>query len=206
MTRSPEPTREKILRAAYDRFYRQGYARVSVDDIAEAAGVTKKTLYYHFKSKDALCGAVFDFQHEFALRQIEGWASARASDAASFTDEMFRSLGRWAATPRWAGTGFTRITMELADLPGHPARVAARRHKRHLEDWLVGRMEAFGVADARSVARQILLLLEGCVVLMLIHGDTAYAAEAAAASRTVIKGAGVAAPRRRRPVPRPRSR
>ena len=193
MTRSLEPTREKILRAAYDRFYRQGYARVSVDDIAAAAGVTKKTLYYHFESKDALIGAVFDFQHEFALRQFQSWAGRGASDAAGFTDAMFASLARWASKPGWSGTGFTRITMELADLPGHPARIAARRHKRHLE--------AFGVTGARSVARQILLLLEGCMVLMLIHGDTAYAADAA---RSVIKDAGVAKPRRRRAAPRPR--
>jgi AcrR family transcriptional regulator len=204
MTRSPEPTREKILRAAYDRFYRQGYARVSVDDIAEAAGVTKKTLYYHFKSKDALCGAVFDFQHEFALRQFQSWAGRGASDAAGFTDAMFASLARWASKPGWSGTGFTRITMELADLPGHPARIAARRHKRHLEDWLVGQLEVFGVAGARSVARQILLLLEGCMVLMLIHGDTAYAADAAEAAQSVIKDAGVARPRKRRATPRPR--
>jgi hypothetical protein len=54
------------------------------------------------------------------------------------------------------------------------------------------------------VARQILLLLEGCMVLMLIHGDTAYAADAADAARSVIKDAGVAKPRRRRAAPRPR--
>ena len=36
---------------------------MSVDAMAEAAGVTKRTLYYHFESKDALVAAVLDHQH-----------------------------------------------------------------------------------------------------------------------------------------------
>jgi len=35
-------------------------------------------------------------------------------------DSLFSQLADWAAKPRWAGTGFTRIVMELADLPGTP--------------------------------------------------------------------------------------
>lgn len=192
MPRPRKETRRIILRAAYERFYRAGFARVSVDDIAAAAGITKKTLYYHFPSKDALVGAVLDDQHEYALQQFQRWASAGATDAQHFIDEMFRSLARWAATPKWSGAGFTRITMELADLPGHPARIAARRHKRHLENWFAEHFAALRVREPRRVARQIQLLLEGCLTLMLVHGDTAHAAEAAAAARTIITAAGSA--------------
>jgi AcrR family transcriptional regulator len=49
---------ERILNAAYERFVGVGYAEVSMQQIADAAGVTKATLYHHFKSKDDLFGAV----------------------------------------------------------------------------------------------------------------------------------------------------
>jgi hypothetical protein len=44
---------------------------------------------------------------------------------------VFRELVKWSGTPRFAAP--TRLTMELADLPGHPARRVASRHKKLLE-------------------------------------------------------------------------
>ena len=54
MTVPKKPAREKIVDAASRLFYGEGIRAVSVDAIAEKAGVTKNTLYYHFKSKDDL--------------------------------------------------------------------------------------------------------------------------------------------------------
>jgi AcrR family transcriptional regulator len=67
MPRSARKTRQTILDAAYVQFRRRGYTRVSVDGIAAAARVTKRTLYYHFRSKDDLLEAVLEAQHELAL-------------------------------------------------------------------------------------------------------------------------------------------
>ena len=44
-------------------------------------------------------------------------------------DGLFSELAVWADKARWAGSGFTRLAIELADLPGHPARLIARRHE-----------------------------------------------------------------------------
>ncbi|MBD3767820.1 MAG: TetR/AcrR family transcriptional regulator [Gammaproteobacteria bacterium] len=52
-----DPTAEKILQAAKDAFYAQGY-RVSMVDIAKRAGVAKQTLYNHFDNKEALFAVV----------------------------------------------------------------------------------------------------------------------------------------------------
>jgi AcrR family transcriptional regulator len=186
MARDSTGTRERILKAAYERFYREGFARVSVDAIAEAAGVTKKTLYYHFDSKDALVGAVLEHQHEHALKLIHGWADTSTRDPARFVTGLFDELGRWASKPRWLGSGYTRITMELADLPGHPARVAARRHKRIVEAWLAERFAELKVAKPAEAARRIMLLIEGTMALILIHGDPGYAKSAGAAALVLI--------------------
>ena len=67
MPRSSQQTRQRILDAAYVLFRRKGYTRVSMDEIAAATTVTKRTLYYHFTSKDELLAAVLEAQHLLAL-------------------------------------------------------------------------------------------------------------------------------------------
>ncbi len=48
MPRSSAATRQRILGAGYGLFRRKGFTRVNMDEIAAAAKVTKRTLYYHF--------------------------------------------------------------------------------------------------------------------------------------------------------------
>lgn len=175
--------RGKILGAAYELFYRKGFGRVGVDLVAERAGVTKRTLYYHFASKDDLLAAVLEHYHEEALSRIRHWGDSLGEDPGDMIDQLFAGLARWATRPRWEGAGYTRLAMELADLPGHPARRIASLHKTAVEDWLAGALSRRGIGDAGEAARQIVLLVEGCSALMLIHGDRSYAASAARAAR-----------------------
>jgi TetR/AcrR family transcriptional regulator len=56
----PEQSRTAILRAALREFSREGVAGARTDAIARAARVNKALLYYYFKDKDALYGAVLD--------------------------------------------------------------------------------------------------------------------------------------------------
>ncbi len=183
MPRNSAVTCKKILNAAYRLLYRRGFARVSMDDIAEAAGVTKRSVYYHFKSKDDLVRAVLEEQQAQALAMFETWGRQAASSPDAFLQNLFIQLQRWAESPRWQGSGYTRLTMELADLPGHPARKAAHKHKSAVEEWLAAKLAGLGARDPRQLARETVLLTEGCLSLMLIHNDPGYASAAAAAAR-----------------------
>jgi TetR/AcrR family transcriptional regulator, transcriptional repressor for nem operon len=58
--REPDVTREKLLRAAFEEIYRQGFQGASLDVILANAGVTKGALYHHFPDKAALGYAVVD--------------------------------------------------------------------------------------------------------------------------------------------------
>lgn len=55
---APADKRQAILDAALDLFRNYGYRRTSMEDIAQAAGVAKGTLYLYFKSKDELFEAL----------------------------------------------------------------------------------------------------------------------------------------------------
>ena len=183
MRRSAAATRAKILESAYALFFERGYFRVGVDEIAAAAGITKRTLYSHFDSKDALIGAVLQQQHERAQATIERWANSLPTASPAAIDRLFGELSQWAAKPRWAGAGFTRISMELADLRGHPARVIARKHKQAVEDRLAQTL------GSQQSAVELMLLLEGTMVMLIISGDRRYAEAAAAAAKQLIANA-----------------
>ena len=186
MPRSGRETRHRIIEAAYELFYKGGFARAGVDAVAAAAGVTKRTLYYHFDSKDALLAAVLDAQHELVLTRIQRWAT-RASCPADLVEALFTEFAAWAKKPGFQGSGFTRAAMELAEMPGHPARAAARRHKAAVESWLAEQFAQHDMRAPRDTARQVMLLAEGCHSLILIHGDTRYANSALAAARILIE-------------------
>lgn len=187
MPKEGRQTKRRIIDAAYELFYKGGFARAGVDAIAEAAQVTKRTLYYHFPSKDALLAAVLDVQNELALQRVQRWAMRARGDPAAMVEILFAEFEIWAKQRGWQGSGFTRAAMELADLPGHPARSAARRHKAAVEDWFAEQFAQKGIHSSGQVARQIMLLLEGCHSLVLIHGDTRYVEAPSRAARLLVE-------------------
>jgi AcrR family transcriptional regulator len=187
MPRSADQISKRILEAAYKLFRRQGYSRVTMDDIAAEARLTKRTLYHHFNSKDQLLANVLDAQHHLALRAFRTFADQLSGSAEAIVEGMFRDLAVWADKPRWAGSGFTRLVIELADLPGHPARLIARRHKAQLERCLAELLERSGVRQAGELARAIWLLLEGAISLILIHGGRGYSTTASDAAKTLVR-------------------
>jgi len=188
MPRSSERTRQHVLDEAYVLLRRKGFARVSMDEIADAAAVTKRTLYYHFESKDALLAAVLEGQHRLALAAFRTFGDRLSGSPEAMIDTMFAELGVWSSKPRWAGSGFTRLVVELADLPGHPARLIARRHKTMMEAHLAGLLAKAHIESPHARAREIWLLAEGAISMMLVHGDRDYIGAAAAAAKRLLEG------------------
>ena len=186
MRPSKAQTRLRILEAAFSLFWRQGFLRVSMDDIAARAGITKRALYQHFPSKDDLMAATLEHSSKLAIERMR--AFSRSGEPGRLIDAFFADLSKWASTPRWSGSGFTRVVMELADLRGHPARAIARNHKAEVERWLAGALIAAGVSASRSRehAREIMLLMEGAMALMLIHADRTYTKTAARVAKRLI--------------------
>ncbi len=187
MPRRGKDTRRRIIDAAYELFYRDGFARAGVDAIADRANITKRTLYQHFDSKDALVAAVLDAQHELALARIRVWAEPMSDDPAAVVENLFTGLADWFKKRQWRGSGFTRAAMEFAASPGHPARRAAHRHKAAVEAWLAQCFAAQGVRTSDELAREVMILIEGCHSLALIHGDPSYANTARVVARGLIE-------------------
>jgi AcrR family transcriptional regulator len=180
---NPEQT---ILTCAYQLFHRHGFNRVSMDEIAAAARVTKRTIYYHFRSKDDLIAAALEHQHELAVATFRTWTDRISRKPEAIVASLFSELQKWATQRNFFGSGFTRVAFELAEMPGHPARAIARRHEKMIEDLLAELLLSAGVRSARRRARQIYILLEGAAAMILVHGDRSYASAAAEVGNLIL--------------------
>src|SRR5688500_4990300 len=119
MTETQLSTRERIVGAASELFYDEGIRAVGVDAVAAKAGVTKRTLYYHFTSKDDLIAAYLQVREQPNLARFRRWYSDAEGGAAEKTRAVFRNLARAARRPSWKGCAFLRTSAELANMPGH---------------------------------------------------------------------------------------
>lgn len=187
MPHSARDTRQRIVESAYQLFYREGFHRTGVDAVAQAAGVTKRTLYNHYSSKDELIAAVLEAQAELAAAEIDRWCDDALATPEMLVRRIFDGLRRWARTPDWRGSGFTRAAMELAWAPGHPARRAAATQKRAVEKRLANALECTGMDGSTQLARELVLLIEGANALRLIHDDGSWFDVAETAMLALIK-------------------
>lgn len=186
----PEPsTRERIVSAASKLFYSDGIKGVSVDAVAEKAGLTKRTLYYHFRSKDDLVAAYLEARDQPNLALFRRWFDEADGELPVKVAAIFSNLARAARHPKWKGCGFLRTSAELANLPGHPAIKIGAAHKKKFENWLRTTFEAAGIGNSLQLARQILLLLDGSFAVVLLHRDPSYMETAGEAAATLVTSA-----------------
>lgn len=182
-------TRERIVTAAGKLFYGEGIRAVSMDAVAEKAGVTKRTLYYHFTSKDDLVAAYLHGRDQPNLALFQRWFTGTEGGLAEKTRGIFTSLAQAARHPKWKGCGFLRTTAELANMPGHPAVTVGAAHKKRIEGWLQDVFEAEGIKCGLPLARQVTLLMDGSFAVVLLHRDPSYMETAGEAAHSLVKAA-----------------
>jgi AcrR family transcriptional regulator len=203
MSASVISTADRIVLAASKLFYSEGIRAVGVDAVAAKAGVTKRTLYYHFRSKDDLVAAYLAARDQPNLALFKQWFDGTKGGLAAKVQGIFRNLARSARHPKWKGCGFLRTSAELANMPGHPAIRIGAAHKRKFEDWLRTSFEAEAIREAEQLARQIVLLLDGSFAVVLLHRDASYMETAGEAACSLVDAA-LRASARKSPLTRAR--
>lgn len=179
------PAAARVLEVASRLFYERGIHAVGVDAIAEAAGVTKKTIYDRFRSKDNLITAYLERRD----RRYREWITERvaAEPAADRPLVVFDALGAWLGAEGARGCAFVNAFGELAD-PAHPAHRIAREQKAWLRETFRELAAFAGHADAAVLADRLLLLHEGAVVLHSAGADP-HATSAARATAAALLAA-----------------
>lgn len=182
-------TKERIIGAANSLFYMAGIRATSVDAIAAKAGITKRSLYYHFQSKDELIAEYLGSRDQLNLNAYKKWFAEQEGDVSAKLRALFNGILETTSHPKWRGCGFQRTVGELANKPGHPAIRVASLHKKKVEQWLAEEFCHNGLVNADVTARHVFLLLEGAMAAMLVHRDPAYIRQAAEAAALLVSHA-----------------
>src|SRR5712692_5980604 len=182
MSRWPakEAMQERILDTAGRLFYGQGIRAVGVDTIAAEIGISKRTLYNYFPSKDELIVAYLS-RH---------FIQVKTSDRPLLEQILryFDWLERWFASDTFRGCPFVNAIAELGD-PTHPGAKMAVAYKEQRRLWLRDALTQLNVADPDGLATQVAILVEGAIIAALVRGDPGMAA-----ARVLLTAAGVPDP------------
>ena len=173
---------ERILETADRLFYRQGIRVVGVDTVADEIGISKRTLYNYFPSKDDLIVAYLSRR----LRPIEASDMSPAQQILDDFDRLERAMRR----DGYRGCPFVNAVAELAD-PTHAAHQIAVAHKEKRRALFRSLLVRLNVSDPGALATQLMILGEGAVAQALVHGDPKMARAAREAARVLLSAAGV---------------
>jgi len=176
--------KERILETADKLFYLQGIRAIGVDTIAAEIGISKRTLYNHFPSKDALIEAYL--QRRFV--------QPRPSDKPPAEQILatFDSLERRFSAKDFRGCPFVNAVAELGpDDEDRTVRNIAVAFKESRRVWFRDLLRQLGVADAEALATQLTLLVDGSIAQDLVRDDPAMARAAKEAARVLLANAGV---------------
>jgi AcrR family transcriptional regulator len=180
---SEKPTmKARILETADRLFYLQGIRAVGVDTIAAEIGISKRTLYNHFPSKDALIAAYLAGR----FKQMP------ASDKPPVEQILgtFDRLERGFAAKGFRGCPFVNAVAELGAEDRSIKKIAiAFKESRRI--WFRDLLIQLEVADANGLATQLQLLVDGAIATDLVRNDPSAARAAKDAARVLLKNAGI---------------
>jgi AcrR family transcriptional regulator len=174
--------KERILETADKLFYLKGIRAIGVDTIAAEIGISKRTLYNHFPSKDALISAYLE------RRFVQPRPSAK-SPVDQILD-IFDSLERRFASKDFRGCPFVNAVAEVGTESKAVRKIAvAFKESRRL--WFRDLLVQIGVGDPEALATQLVLLVDGSIAQDLVRDDPAMARAAKQAAKVLLSGAGV---------------
>jgi len=181
MSRWPakQAMQERILSTADRLFYSQGIRAIGVDTVAAEIGISKRTLYNYFPSKEGLVIA-------YLTRR---YVVPKPTDDPPLDQILaaFDRLERGIAKEDFRGCPFVNAVTELGDAV---AKIAADvKEQRRL--WFRELLSRLDATDADGLATQLTLLIEGAISAALVRRDPALARAAKTAATVLMAAAGV---------------
>ena len=184
--------REHLIDTAIGLFAEAGFHATGIDTILEEAGVSKKTLYRHFRSKEELILAALKkydglFRNNF-MRQVE----ARADTPRDRLLAVFDVAEAWFQQNNFYGCMFINAIGEYSE-PDTPIRQTCKEFKAMMRGYIRELCGQAKVSDPDALAEELALLLEGAIVTAQVSQERNRAARVAktvAASLIAQAGAG----------------
>ena len=162
--------RDLIVDTALKLFYMRGFNATGVDRIIKEAGVSKKTLYNHFRSKEELVLATLRKRDELFRNKIMRATERLASTPRDRLLSIFEAHGAWFLETTFSGCMFINASAEYSSQEA-PNHILSAEHKRLVREYIRGLAEQAGAIDPEALSRQLHLLLEGAIVEAHVSGN-----------------------------------
>jgi AcrR family transcriptional regulator len=165
MAAAPETgARTRILDAAYDLFSRRGIRGVGIDAVIATAGVSRMTLYRHFRSKEELVLAYLEQREEqWTVGWLQTDVKRRTEDPAERLLAIFDVFDEWFHTPAFEGCAFVNVMLETAD-DRDPVYHACNMYLANIREFVQGLARGAGIADPEGFSRKWHILMKGSIV------------------------------------------
>ena len=174
---APDLPRERLMSAAQRLFCRYGVQGTGISRVLEEAGVSRKTLYERFRSKEELLHAVLDREGE----EWRAWFAEGLGQASGSARErllaVFDLLQDWFASESFYGCAFINAVAEHDKLAPPVADIVAR-HRRLTDEILVSLAQEAGASDPERLVRELSLLIDGAIVTAMLERSDRPAREA----------------------------
>ncbi|BAN48394.1 TetR/AcrR family transcriptional regulator [Metapseudomonas resinovorans] len=183
-SKSTSDAREKLLETTEDLIYRNGIQATGMDFLVKESGVSRKTIYKYFGTKDELVAEVL-------RRRDERWMNwfmtsvERAETPEARLLEIFSVLKGWFLAEGFRGCAFINTAGETGD-PQDPVRLVAKEHKEKLLEFVRTICQEYGAPDPDALARRFLVLIDGAITVAHVLGDSSSADDALEVARTLL--------------------
>lgn len=163
--------KQEIIDHAFRCFYEGGFHATGIDTVMADTGISKRTLYKYFPSKEDLIEAVLDHYGDNVEEALFTPALARSNDPRGQILAIFDVRREMMDSCDHQGCLAQKAAQEYM---GKHAGIEARGRVSgcFVEDRFAGLCEQAGIAEPKTVALQLNILLQGAVVLSQMRRET----------------------------------
>ncbi|MNN46602.1 HTH-type transcriptional regulator YjdC [compost metagenome] len=183
-SKSTSDVREKLLETAEDLIYRNGINATGMDFLVKTSGVSRKTIYKYFGTKDELVAEVLKRRDERWMNWFTTEVGKAQTPQARLLN-IFSVLKGWFVAAGFRGCAFINTAGETGD-PSDPVRLVAKEHKEKLLGFVREICQEYGANDPDALARQFLILIDGAITVAHVLGDSGSADNAQEVARKLL--------------------
>jgi AcrR family transcriptional regulator len=154
--------RQRLLETASKIFYEQGIHAISVDELIEAADVSRTTFYRHFPGKEELVTAYLQ-ERDGSIRARVGEAARIGAEPIELLRMLVLGIGDEICGPGFRGCPFINAAAEYPDAE-HPVRQVVHAHRTWFVDTIADVVAASGHPEPKKAASALNLLRDGAMV------------------------------------------
>ena len=164
-------TRDRLTQAAVERFYRDGFRNVGIDQILDDVGISKTAFYKHFSCKEELMLAALEMQNRWLQDTFKEMIREKGGrSAADQLRALFEVVEQVIESPGFHGCIFVNAAIEFP-LPHDPVHQLSVRSKEAILDIVYEIAERAGAPSPQILAEELCMIIEATYVGRVVSSE-----------------------------------